>query len=48
MKCPYVIEMGQFKQSMNMKHREEKTNINNVKDNQNDTKKVIVIGQFKK
>ena len=39
MKCPYVIEMGQFKQSMNMKHRKEKANINNVKDNQTDTKK---------
>ena len=26
----------------------EKTNMNNVKDNQNDRKKMIVIGQFKK
>ena len=26
----------------------EKTNMNNVKDNQNDGKKMIVIGQFKK
>ena len=26
----------------------EKTNMNNVKDNQNDRRKMIVIGQFKK
>ena len=26
----------------------EKTNMNNIKDNQNDRKKMIVIGQFKK
>ena len=40
MKCPNVIETGQFKQSRNMQH--------SVEDNQNDGKKLIVIGQFKK
>ena len=40
MKCPNVIETGQFKQSRNMQH--------SIEDNQNDGKKIIVIGQFKK
>ena len=55
MKCPHVIKTGQLKRSRNKKHgvkfREKKISRikeNNVKDNQNERKKMIVIGQFKK
>ena len=51
MKCLRAIKTEQFKQrpeTFKMASNVEKTNINNVKDNQNGRKKMTVIGQYKK
>ena len=50
MKCPHVIETGQLSgpEIRNMASTTEKTNINNIKNDQNGRKKMIVIGHFKK
>ena len=50
MKSPHVIEKRQLSkaETYNMTSTVEKTNINNVKDDQNGRKKMTVIGHFKK
>ena len=49
-KCPYMIEKEQLSsaETYNMSTTVEKTNINNVKDDQNGRKKMTVIEHFKK
>ena len=50
MRCPHVIEMGQLRspEICNMASTIQKTNINNIKDDQNGRKKMIPIKHFKK
>ena len=50
MKCPHVIEKGQLRsgETYNMTSTVEKTNINYVIGDQNGTRKMTVIGHFKK